>query len=70
MLARHSLRVLRIGSCCLLLASGVNTAVMCAWVLNESLQIRGSDGQPIPVDEQQYYWHPHYRYALCVAVAI
>ena len=42
------------------------------WVLNESLQIRGSDGQPIPVDEQQYYWHPHYRYvyALCMAVAI
>ena len=41
------------------------------WLLNEPLQIWGSDGQPIviPVDEQQYYWHPHYRYVF-VAVAI
>ena len=31
------------------------------WVLDEELQILGSNGQPIAPDDQQYFWHPQYR---------
>ena len=75
MLAKHSLKVMQIGSYSLLLDTGRQYGSD-VWLLNEPLQIRGSDGQPIviPVDEQQYYWHPHmYIYPhmyVYVAVAI